>query len=122
MTKLLGTLIMATAALCLSSNAVAEILVKDYEAVKKNIPEELEFYLTGFGVGTSWSNVLSEQNGDKPLYCPPSKLALTSKNYMLILEDELKRPEYRESTGIEYVLLQGLRRVFPCPWDKYRQQ
>jgi len=88
----------------------AEWKVSEYLEKKETLAVYFESYISGLGVGFSWYNVDMIMNG-KPLYCPPAKLAVTTENYIRILDDEIKR---NKKIYIEPILLDGLIRTFPC--------
>jgi hypothetical protein len=102
----------------LSAPAFAEVPVKDYQKFKNS--ESMQMYVAGVGVGFSWANIFMIDETGKVLYCQPSKLALGTDNYIRILEDEIKRYEATagfqkaQETPIEIILLNGLRKTFPC--------
>jgi hypothetical protein len=76
----------------------------------------------GIGRGLFWANAEADDSFKKKLYCAPQKLALGLDNYLRIVDDEIDRVVYTPDMPVELVLLKGLQRVFPCPWDKYKQQ
>lgn len=99
----------------------AEMMVKDYE--KKKNPEVTAFYLGSVGTGFGWANTYLSTNGKPQMFCVPGNLSLNDKNYTDILDEEIKilstnsskvnGKTYRD-LPIEYLLLAGLVRTFPC--------
>ncbi len=55
-----------------------------------------------------------EAAGRPPLFCLPSNLRLDHEEILKILDDEIKLPSTRPEDGTEALLLQGLRKRFPC--------
>lgn len=81
-------------------------------------------YVWGVGSGFEMANVdIEVHRTGKPLYCPPPEMVLTTENYLNILDARLKEVSTvkKETLGaegyislIEYELLQGLKKTFPC--------
>jgi hypothetical protein len=117
MREVLSKLLFVTTALG-ASVAHSEVTVKQYQEMGK-APEWFEMYLAGLGQGLSWANVSLKTSGQNQIYCPPPKLSLTSANYIKIMDDEIKARESKPDLMLEPMMLFGLRRTFPCPWDKY---
>lgn len=107
----------------------AEMTLSKYKE-KRNSQNEVEksvikIYVGGVGEGFGWANSELQSRKDKPLFCQPQKLALTNENYIRILDDELEiweknitdeseRKKFFDKVTIEPLLLQGLKRTFPC--------
>lgn len=101
-----------------------EVTVKLYEEAiatdDKGAKESILLYLSGLSHGLEWSNAM---NKDNPLYCQPGKLALTTSNYVNLLNDEiilhrnyaLKDPTYSvDDKPLGLILLRGVMNTFPC--------
>jgi hypothetical protein len=71
-------------------------------------------YVAGVGNGLFWANVYLK----KSLYCPPPNLAVYVDNYVDILDREIdisrKNKTLTDDTHIELLLIEGLKRTFPC--------
>lgn len=92
--------------------AHSEVSIQEYKSMTdENLTK---IYISGLGKGIFWANLDANSLLKKKLYCPPGKLALAVDNYMQILNDEIARGIYPADTPIEFVLLKGLERVFPC--------
>ncbi|HBR22283.1 MAG TPA: hypothetical protein DD713_06930 [Nitrospiraceae bacterium] len=106
--------------LLLSSNAIAEVAVKDYLAWKKddNKSDMLNMYVAGLYQGIEWSNSALRTKNKPPLYCPPAKLKLKYENYIDIIDSQIEH--LRNNKTLEgghplgAILISGLMRVFPC--------
>ena len=65
----------------------------------------------------SWANVELNGLGRDQLYCKPGKLVLTRSQVFSIFRDEVESDSLNlvlTNAGINYFLLRGLIRVFPC--------
>ena len=74
----------------------------------------LKTYINGVGEGYGWANVENGSAKNPLIYCQPAKLALSGLNYIDIIDRELEAFNYPMDTPIEFVLLMGLKRTFPC--------
>lgn len=96
--------------------ASSGITVKEFEQVKDE--EICKSYIHGVGVGYTIANVESKRSKQKPLYCPPPKLAVTQDNHLRILADTIKEERQKgediEDKPVELILLRGLQKTFPC--------
>ncbi len=90
--------------------------VQGYEELKTKSRASMLFHINGVGDGYAWSNVILENRGSPPLYCPPRKMTLNADNYMAILDAKIA--EYKESktpeVPVELILFYGLVDSFPC--------
>lgn len=77
--------------------------------------QTLGIYVKGIGDGFLWMSSLHEAKGADPLYCPPSKLVISSENYVSILDRQIKRIKYDQEFPLGMALLNGLIYTFPCP-------
>ena len=101
----------------LVSSANAELRIKDYKRIKDT--EIFKTYILGVGVGVEWANTVVSNRGQSPLYCAPGKLAITTENFLQILQDYIeKNPEIIKPLGpdlpIGLLLLKALQDAFPC--------
>jgi len=102
-----------------ASPASAAYTIKDYEQFKD--VDLFKMYLTGVGQGFAWANAYLYDAKQLQLFCQPELLSLGVDNYKRIIDDELarRRKEYMKMAGgkgapIEFILLSGLKRTFPC--------
>jgi len=97
----------------------------DYDSLSEAEHLTLGLVLVGAGDAYSWANATLSKRGDAPLFCTPPSLALNGKNFQSIYREELSRNGALYRATIErqvaaskdlvaFVLLQGLRRTFPC--------
>lgn len=71
-------------------------------------------WLDGNDNGASWANTILEQRGQRPLFCPPGKLAITADQDVSILRRFVKeRPEIGDVPA-GFALLLALADTFPC--------
>ena len=98
--------------LATAEHVSGEMTLKHYKEFKPKELTRIEIYVTGLGDAFSWANTYLEQRSF--LFCQPSKLALGTKNYMRILDDEIQRKIYKEEHSIGLILLMGLKETFPC--------
>jgi hypothetical protein len=102
----------------------AEPSVKTYKQVmlKTNSLEAtaMKTYITGLGDGITWTEAQVEHNKGKPLFCIPVQLALTTDNFVDILNREIKEmsslltADQLETSPIGSFLVIGLVQTFPC--------
>ncbi len=79
-----------------------------------------DIYLIAAGNAFEWANVMLASDKKPQLYCHPPTLFLNAQNYRDIadadiaqLPDVFKDPQMH--WRMEYVLLDGLKKTFPCP-------
>jgi hypothetical protein len=76
--------------------------------------EETRFYVLGLGDGITWANA------ETHLFCQPGELSLGVDNYLDILDRQIGFDSARmgkdivNKQWIGRVLLDGLKRTFPC--------
>jgi hypothetical protein len=93
--------------------AAAAPSVADYEKHKNS--NTIKTYVLGLGEAFLYANINLEFNNKAPLFCPPRQLALTTENYVQILDKELRIENFFDSDApIGLVLLEGLKKTFPC--------
>lgn len=92
----------------------AEVTMRDYDKVKDS--KWFKDYIYGVGIGYKHANVELWFIGQPKLYCEPKKLVLGASNYIDILEREIQSSinKYTLKTPVELILLQGLKKTFPC--------
>jgi len=97
-------------------NSASAITVEEYQQAKVREKDALEFYIYGLGRGFFWSNIVLMEEGQKPFYCPPEKIALNVSNYMSVIDKRLSSSDdsNRKDLPIALVLYFGLADTFPC--------
>jgi hypothetical protein len=103
---------------CFSAVAHGEVSVELYQKLRsKNELNQGWFiaYINGLGRGFGWMNTELASRGQPRVFCAPEKFGLRAENYIDVLDRQLERREGDSSTVIELVLLNGLKRTFPCP-------
>jgi hypothetical protein len=96
-------------------------ILGDYKGQDKNYPE-MSAYISGVGHGFYFANKYSDSIGQNKLYCQPDKVLLTIESYNSIFDNEIKVEKHKKTENIEEILLQGLRRNYPCHWDKHNPE
>ncbi len=93
--------------------AAAAPSVADYEKHKNS--NTIKTYVLGLGEAFLYATIDLEFNKKAPLFCPPRQLALTTENYIQILDNELRANKNFDSDApVGLVLLDGLKKTFPC--------
>lgn len=72
-------------------------------------------YLDGVKDGLILSSVLQKENGQKPSFCVPPKLAVTMEQAEDIMLRFANKDGLPENGPIKILLLGGLKENFPCP-------
>ena len=82
---------------------------------------QMGMYIFGMGRGFFWANAFLEHTKQPPMYCSPPQLTLTQDNYLRFLDDatvrlkeEMRLVGGQDQDILGYLLLDELRRVFPC--------
>lgn len=70
--------------------------------------------LRGIADGIEWSNTRLKTNGQKQLYCPPEKLAMTVDQYRSIFVRYVKENPSEGKFPAGLVMLEALVETFPC--------
>ena len=70
--------------------------------------------LGAFGVGIEWASVAVERDGGKPLFCLPTKLALTPVQQADMLRRHVKEYPFTADSPAGLVLLKAYQDTFPC--------
>jgi hypothetical protein len=107
--------------LLLASPVNADMTLKLYKQSKAVGGEkwtDIQLYFLGAGNAYQWANVQLFKNQQAMLFCQPQELTLNAQNIMSILEAELalmsKSDMYKDDLVIDYLLLTGMQRTFPC--------
>lgn len=90
------------------------IALRDYLGFNNEV-SEINSYLGGVGYGYFYANIYAEMTGAKKIYCQPKYIMLDADNYIKILNDEIAHRKRNSQDTIEFIMLLGLRRAFPCP-------
>ena len=101
----------------LSFSAHADLTIKNYKADKAaggQVWQEVTMYVMGVGVGYVYANVALSMDKKAMLYCQPEHLQLDANNYLEMLDKELKLMDLPPDHTIEFLLLEGLQKTFPC--------
>jgi hypothetical protein len=112
--KVLFLAVLLVAGMTSATSLQADILVSEYEKVK-NTPD-FKTYIGGVAMGYGWANIDLRMSKQPPLYCMPSYRRLTVEKYLNLLEKELEKNKeiYNLDTPVEFILLKGLQKTFPC--------
>lgn len=85
-----------------------------FETLKANGGDSFGLLVRGMEEAFGTINAILIAERRTPLYCQPESLALNGQNILGILEDEVKRTTRTLDTPLSFVLLDGLKRTFPC--------
>ena len=101
------------------SQAFADMPVKDYKIARaQGLGPAVRAYIYGIGNGYSWANAKLKADKQHPLYCEPGKMALNAENYVGLVDDALKNPDFaglaKDADPVELLLLAQLILAFPC--------
>jgi len=103
---------MGLCVVCLGSVAHGEVSVKTYQTFKNDA--EMKRYIQGLGAGFVWMNIYLGKARRRPVFCLPEHLSLYEENFKDILDKAIQRQGIAPDGNIELVLLDGLKRTFPC--------
>jgi len=117
------------AILLLGVSTANALTVGDY--LKNKEGETTHAYVRGMGNAFEWANAELEVRHHPLLFCRPGNLGLSTYNYLQILDQTIEdmtkdikgnspgeQREYLKwlhRAAVDYFLLQGLVRAFPCP-------
>lgn len=117
------------AILLLGVSTVRALTVEDY--LKDKEGQTTRAYIRGMGNAFEWANAELEVRHQPPLFCQPGKLGLDTYNYLQILDqtiedltkdikgnspgDQREYLKWLHKADVDYFLLQGLVKTFPCP-------
>lgn len=95
----------------------AEVRLRDYEQVRAT--ERFRSYLHGVGIGYLWANSTFYLDSGRRLFCLPDHVRLDASGFLDILDRQIRSDAAtgvlnEPDTAVELLLLQGLRREFPC--------
>lgn len=71
-----------------------------------------------------WANINLMAEEKPALFCPPEQLGLFTQNHLDIFDQEIKARSLQtteaelEKSSVGLLLLQGLKRTFPCAKSK----
>jgi len=113
--KHIGRLAVFLICLFVSSQAWSQIQVKNYPEAKSS--SWFKTYIRGVGVGIRLASIPREH--PLAMYCPPGTFTPDADEYIAILDrqilDESSKPGgLKDDTTIEFLLLRGLFRKYPC--------
>jgi hypothetical protein len=77
-------------------------------------PAVVAFLVMRYGYGMLWASVVSEKEGNQPLFCPPLKLGLTSEQTVDVVRRYVEDHPSTGSSPAGLVTLYALRDTFPC--------
>ncbi|MBL8539352.1 MAG: hypothetical protein JNK68_03170 [Betaproteobacteria bacterium] len=102
-----------------AANASADMSVRRYladrDAANKSAFDRLtKPYLTGVGEGLLWANAQIKAQKGTPFFCDPDDVALTTADYLAIIDREAQQAYVQPEYPIELVMLKGLQARFPC--------
>jgi hypothetical protein len=85
-----------------------------YENGSKSEKQTIVLTFFSYTNALGWANVYLEQRGDRPIFCPPTKLAIAGEQVVEIERRFLE--EHPDNAAFPYdgVLLFALREAFPC--------
>jgi hypothetical protein len=99
-----------------SASAEADVAsyFKNYARASDSTQSFYRTVLSSYENGMAWANATLQEQGSKPLYCPPEKVALTGDQLLDILRRfALDRPPIQKYP-FGLALLEALRDAFPC--------
>ena len=116
------TALLGGCAVLASTAANAEMHINLYDTLRKADERSTEFatlkmYIHGVSDGIHWVNATLDGERQRPLFCPPPTLKLTTENHMQIIDDTLRTDRtFLESNRVPIgaVLLVAMRKSFPC--------
>lgn len=103
-----------------ASSAAGDWTVSAYRTFKtdRELWDLARIHIRGVGTGYSWANLYLKRAGQGQLFCPPQKKAPKDDDYIDILDREIQRRARKdkeiEERYIEKLLMDGLKRTFPC--------
>ena len=93
---------------------VTSLSVQNFQRLRANGGEAFALVIKGMEDGIGISNAVLVAEGKSPLYCPPPSLVLNHENALQILTSEIAQSKRAPDAPLSLVLLDGLRRNFPC--------
>jgi hypothetical protein len=86
----------------------------NYEKSEANDKRVIESLLVATYVGMFWSTMQLQSEGKTPLFCQPSKVALTTEQILDMLRREVKETPPLADMPYGLAMLKTLEKVFPC--------
>jgi hypothetical protein len=83
---------------------------RDYE--KKD--NSVLLYIEGAYEGYSWASIMAQRNGGNFLFCPPSKLSITSNQLLSIIDAYTSDHAEAFKYPVELILGYALVYAYPC--------
>jgi hypothetical protein len=84
--------------------------LKDYDSGSKIVIT----YIQGLRQGLEWANAGNRHINQRPLYCPPPKLALSLQQYVSVLKDYMSKHPQLNEEPVGASLLMAAQDAFPC--------
>jgi hypothetical protein len=101
-------------AMALAQSDVKSLSLQYYSALKASGGDSFALIVKGMEDAFGTANAVSMVERRVPMYCQPDSLVLNVENALRILDDEVKRTSRVPNTPLSFILLDGLRRTFPC--------
>jgi len=102
-----------------TNTAHADLTIGAFKQLEKGTKADklgLDSYIGGVGKGYLWANANLEDMGRQPLFC--FKGDMTTHDFLRIASTEIKYVQrYKQmgdDTEVEIVLLEKLKRMYPC--------
>jgi hypothetical protein len=92
----------------------AEVTVAEYEA--EPLLDRTKFYLHGVEAGLRYALAINKMNRLPVIYCQPEQLALSSKDLVMLVDNEIAiSPDLAvdKDVPVAVVLLRALQRAYP---------
>lgn len=109
-----GLLFNMFASFALAAALPDALSLRHFDAFRNGSGDSFLLLLMGMEDGFGTANVALIVERKKPLYCQPEGLALNPQNTLRILDEEVKRTNRGPDAPLSLVLLDGLKRTFPC--------
>jgi hypothetical protein len=93
---------------------VKSLSLQYYSTLKSQDVNSLALVVSGMEDAYGTANAIAVAEHRVPLYCQPDELALNAANILRILDNETKLTKRAPNTPLSFILLDGLRRTFPC--------
>lgn len=77
-------------------------------------PETMRMVIHAYAEGISWANTDLARVGNKPIYCPPQKLAINAQQNVDIFKAFVKNESLVREYPAAMVMLMALKATFPC--------
>lgn len=90
----------------------ADMKITDYTV--GNVDRVQKMYLVGVGNGLKWQERYTHKVKGIQVFCMPKESILNVNNYIQILDNEINKGIYPDSSYIELIMLVGFINTFPC--------